>query len=98
MKVARDIAAIRYEDLHDSREQTLKRVLREMNLPAQALTQALRAFNSDAQAGTKLARDGGRGNTLALPESQQATVRELLSLQKVINRADFVLPATLYVG
>ncbi len=93
-----DIAAIRYEDLYGKREATLKRVLRQMNLPAHALTQALRAFNSDAQAGTKLARDAGRGNSLALPESQQATMRDLLSLQKVINRADFVLPGTLDVG
>ena len=93
-----DIAAIRYQDLHGKREATLNRVLPEMDLPEDALTQALRAFESDAQAGTKLARDAGRGNALALPEPQQATVRELLALQKVINRADFLLPGTLDVG
>ena len=92
-----DIAAIRYEDLHGKREATLNRVLPEMDLPEDALTQALRAFNSDAQAGTKLARDAGRGNTLTLPEPQQATVRELFALQKVINRADYILPGIIEV-
>ena len=86
-----DIAAIRYEDLHDNREQTLKRVLRQMNLPAQALTQALRAFNSDAQAGTKLARDAGRGNTLALPEISASDRAGIIVLAKGDQSRGFCL-------
>ena len=89
------IAAIRYEDLQSRREAILGRVLDLMGLPDEALGAASRAFDSDAQAGTRLARDGERGNTVALPESQQETVRALLAGQPFIQRADFILPGTI---
>lgn len=89
------VAAIRYEDLQQNRDAVLERILDLSRLPRAALPSMLRAFESDAQAGTAFARDDDRGNTLALPASQQATVRKLLSRQEVINRADFVLPGTL---
>ncbi|MCY4021685.1 MAG: hypothetical protein OXG39_19960 [Chloroflexi bacterium] len=88
------IAALRYEDLQSDRDALLLALLKMMELPETGLKAALRAFQSDAQAGTKLARDGGQGNTLALPEDQQATVRALLATQPLLNSADVVLPNT----
>ena len=88
------VAALRYEDLQRDRHGLLLSVMKMMGLPDTGLNAALRAFAFDAQAGTKLARDGGRGNTLALPEDQQATVRELLGKQPALNSADVVLPGT----
>ena len=88
------VAALRYEDLQRDRHGLLLSVMKMMGLPDTGLNAALRAFASDAQAGTKLARDGGRGNTLVLPDDQQATVRELLAKQPALNSADVVLPGT----
>ena len=93
-----DIAAMRYEDLQANRDGVLLEALRLMGLPESALSQALRAFETDAQAGTIFARDEGRGNTIRLPEEMQATVRRILSEQQVIDRADFVLPGTIGLG
>jgi len=91
------IAALRYEDLQSDRDALLLALLQMMGLPSTGLNAARRAFKSDAQAGTKLARDGGRGNTLALPEDQQATVRRLLATQPLLNSADVILPNTISV-
>ena len=55
----------------------------------------LRAFQTDAQAGTLFARDSGRGNTLSLPRDQQATEQKLLEFQAVLYDADVVLPGTI---
>ena len=85
-----EVAALRYEDLQTDRDGLLLSVLKLMGLPESGLNAALRAFESDAQAGTKLARDAGRGNTLKLPEDQQATVRKLLAKQPLLNAADAV--------
>lgn len=89
------ITAVRYEDLQRGRDAVLLSVLRLLDLPQAALAEAAGAFERDAQAGTKLARDNKRGNTVALPAEMQATVRRLLALQPVIKRADYVLPGTL---
>lgn len=89
------LTAIRYEDLQRERDAVLLNVLRLLDLPPAALSAAVVAFESDAQAGTKLARDSQRGNTVALPAEMQATVRRLLALQPEITRADYVLPGTL---
>ena len=89
------LAAIRYEDLQRERDAVLLGVLGLLGLPEAALADAVGAFASDAQAGTVFARDGGRGNTIELPDEMQATVRRLLALQPVITRADYVLPGTL---
>lgn len=91
------LAALRYEDLQLDRDGLLLSVMKRMGLPDTGLKAAQRAFKSDAQAGTKLARDGGRGNTLPLPEDQQATVRQLLAKQPMLNSADLILPNTLRV-
>ena len=84
------VAALRYEDLQTDRDGLLLSVLKLMGLPESGLDAALRTFESDAQAGTRLARDGSRGNTLALPEDQQDTVRKLLAKQPLLNAADAV--------
>lgn len=91
------VAAIRYEDLQHRRDAVLELILDITGLPRAALPSMLRAFESDAQAGTLFARDDDRGNTLALPTSQREAVRDLLSRQGVIKCADFVLPGTLLV-
>ncbi len=91
------LSAIRYEDLQRERNAVLLSLLRLLGLSEAALSQAVGAFASDAQAGTKLARDGKRGNTVALPPEMEATVRRLLALQPVIQYADLVLPGTLSV-
>lgn len=91
------LRAIRYEDLQANRDAVLLSVLRPLGLPEASLSDAVGAFASDAQAGTKLARDGERGNTIQLPAEMQATVRRLLALQPVIRRADYVLPGTLAI-
>ena len=84
------VAALRYEDLQTDRDGLLLSVLKLMGLPESGLNAALRTFESDAQAGTRLARDGSRGNTLALPEDQQDTVRKLVAKQALLNAADAV--------
>ena len=89
------VAAVRYEDLQHQRDAVLERILDLSGLPRSALPSMLRAFESDAQAGTVFARDDDRGNTVALPASQEATVRALLSKQAEINRGDYLLPGTL---
>jgi len=89
------LTAIRYEDLQQGRDAVLLNVLRLLGLPPESLSAAAAAFESDAQAGTKLARDSQRGNTVALPAEMQATVSRLLALQPVIQSADYVLPGTL---
>ena len=90
-----DIAALRYEDLQANRDAVLLQLLEMLALPASALSAARRGFETDAQAGTAFARDDARGNTLALPEAMQATVRRLLSLQSVLRRPDQVMPGTM---
>lgn len=92
------IKALRYEDLQANRDAALKSALDLMGLPESALSDARRAFESDAQAGTKLARDEGRGNTVVLPAEMQAMVGRILSGQRVIDRADFALPGTIGLG
>lgn len=89
------LTAIRYEDLQRERDTVVSALLQRLELPESALEDAVNAFARDAQAGTKLARDGARGNTVALPEEMQATVRRLLALQPVIRSADYTLPETL---
>lgn len=89
------IHAMRCEDLQGHREASLEWILHRVGLSRSALPSMLRAFANDAQAGTIFARDDGRGNVIKLPDSQQATVRELLSKQETINRADYVLPGTI---
>ncbi|MCY4071013.1 MAG: hypothetical protein OXG60_06920 [Chloroflexi bacterium] len=91
------VAALRYEDLQSDRDELLLALLKMMGLPDTGLNTARRAFKSDAQAGTKLARDGGRGNTLALPDDQRATVRRLLAKQPLLNSADVLLPNSISV-
>ena len=93
-----NIAAIRYEDLQTNRNAVLSHALRMMGLPEGSLAAANRAFKTDAQAGTIFARDGGRENTIRLPAEMQATVRRILSEQRVINRPDFALPGTIGLG
>ena len=92
-----EISAVRYEDVQGRRDATLRKVLASLGLPETALPSMLRAFETDAQAGTKLARDAGRGNTLKLPEDQQATVRKLLTKQPLLNSGDVVLPGTIRI-
>ena len=89
------IRALRYEDLQANRAAVLAEVLRLLGLSDVSLAAAQRAFAKDAQAGTVFARDGARGNTVALPAEMRATVRRLLALQPVITSSDYVLPGTL---
>ena len=51
------IQAIRYEDLQQRREATLRALLDRAGLPQSALPAMLRAFETDSQAGTRFARD-----------------------------------------
>ena len=54
-----------------------------------------RALVSDAQPGTKLARDSARGNTVDLRAEMQDSVGRLLSLQSAMDSADVVMPGTM---
>jgi hypothetical protein len=49
--------SIRYEELNDQREATLKAIFDFCGLPAAHLPQAIRAFETDSQAGTAISRD-----------------------------------------
>ena len=89
------INALRYEDLQANREALLVSALELMGLHEADLSAARRVFRSDAQAGTRFARDDARGNQVALPPEMIATVERLLAEQQVINRADFRLPGTI---
>lgn len=92
------ISALRYQDLQRDRDALLRLVLGRMSLPEADISAAQRVFDSDAQAGTRFARDDERGNQVALPEAMQATLRRVLAAQAVITRADYVLPGTLRIN
>lgn len=49
--------AVRYNELNQNRESELARIVAHCNLPEDALTRMMRAFNKDSQAGTAIARD-----------------------------------------
>lgn len=80
---------VRYEDLNERREQTLKAVLTYCGLPTSNLEQAMQTFEADSQAGSAVARDV-QANDLT-PERIEAFLA-LLARHPRFNDPDFILP------
>jgi hypothetical protein len=90
--------AVRYDDLNTHREEVVRGIFAYCALPVSDVKGALRAFERDAQAGTRLARDDAtRGNTLRLSERQLTDIYDVLQRHPVIKTPDFKLPGTLTV-
>ena len=92
------VLAVRYDDLNMHREKVVSEIFAYCGLPVSEVKGALRAFEQDAQAGTRLAReDAKRGNALRLSDQQLADVYDVLQRHPVIKTPDFRLPGTLTV-
>lgn len=89
---------LRYEDLDMTPGATVSALFELFGWPAAAVDEALRAFDSDAQAGTALARIDGRPNPYRLTAEQRRSVRRQLDAHRPSWDAAPVLPGTLRVG
>jgi hypothetical protein len=88
--------AVRYADLNKQREAVVTKIFEHCGLPADQVATALRAFDRDSQAETRLARDNAEaGNRVPIPDDLIAQIQVVLSRQSVINHSDYVLPGTL---
>ncbi|NEQ41725.1 MAG: sulfotransferase [Okeania sp. SIO3I5] len=87
---------VRYEDLNSNRFGIVAQIFEYCDLPTTSVTQALKAFERDSQAGTTLARDGAnRGNFTTLDESDIAQIVAIVALHPVIQSPEFIIPGTL---
>jgi hypothetical protein len=92
------VLAVRYDDLNQFREQTLRSIFVYCGLPMSSVQRGLRAFDRDAQAGTPFARENPReGNMRMLNEEQIRSVQAILQRHPVLNTSDFNLPGTLQI-
>ena len=81
--------SIRYEALNDQREATLHAVFDYCGLPTSHLSQAIRAFETDSQAGTAISRDVAAAD---LPPERVEHFLKLLSQHARFANPDIVLP------
>jgi len=92
------VLAIRYDDLNQFREQTLRSIFAYCELPMSSVQQGLRAFDRDAQAGTPFARENPKeSNKRMLNEEQIRSVKAILQRHPVLNTSDFNVPGTLQI-
>jgi hypothetical protein len=92
------ILAIDYADLNAAREQVLDGIFRHCDLPAEHITNALKVFDYDSQAGTFSGRDNpAEGNTLRLTDAQHDDVTRILQRHPIFKDSDFVLPGKLEI-
>ena len=81
--------AIRYNELDGDREAVTAKLLEHCDLPPEALPQVMRAFDSDAQEGTQVARDRPAKSFTA---EQSARFLEVLGRHPQYNFSDILLP------
>ena len=87
---------VRYEDLNSNRFGIVTQLFEYCDLPTTSVTQALKAFERDSQAGTTLARDrANQGNVTTLDESDRSQIAAIVALHPVIQSPDFIIPGTL---
>jgi hypothetical protein len=92
------VLAVRYADINQSPADVLKAVFAYCDLPPSAVQQGLKAFDRDAQAGTKLARENPKeGNKLKLTEEQIRSIMAVLQRHPVLKTSEFTVPETLQV-
>ena len=78
--------ALRYADLIDFQEETLKKIFSYCHLPLNRVQQALNAYSRDSQAGTPLGRENPqKGNKYTLNETQIDLVTGMLQRHSVLN-------------
>lgn len=78
--------AVRYADLIDFQEQTLRNIFSYCNLPLNGVQQALNAYSRDSQAGTPLGRENPqKGNKYTLNETQIDLVTGILQRHSILN-------------
>jgi hypothetical protein len=80
---------LRYEELNERREESLKSIFDTCGLPAFAVGQAMQGFETDSQAGTAIARDT-RADDMTPEQIEQFL--EVLSRHPRFNQPDFILP------
>jgi len=91
--------AIRYDDLNQFREQTLRAIFDYCDLPLSSVEQGLRAFGRDAQAGTVLSRENPKeGNKRMLSEEEIQSVKGILQRHPVLKTPYFTVPGTLQIA
>jgi hypothetical protein len=87
--------ALRYEDLNEKRAATLEPLLDALGIPRAQLTQALRGFEGDSQAGTVMQRREGKPNAVELDQSQKRAIVGALAKHPRKLASHPVLPGTL---
>ena len=93
------VLAVRYDDLSQHREETVRQIFTYCGLPLSSIKLALKAFDRDAQADTPLARENPReGNKLRLTAEQVRSVTAILQRHPVLTTLDFDAPNTLQVS
>lgn len=80
---------VRYENLNERRESTLKAIFDYCNLPASALEEAMHVFETDSQAGTDISRDVPVDD---LPPERIEQFLANLSRHPRFNQPDLTLP------
>ena len=93
------VLAVRYADLIEAQEETLRQIFSYCGLLLNRVQQGLRAYDRDAQVGTPLARENSReGNKRTLNEAQIRSVTAILQRHPVLNISDFNVPGTLQIS
>ena len=93
------VLAVRYADLIEAQEETLRQIFSYCGLPLNSLQLGLRAYGRDSQEGTFLARENSReGNKRMLDEAQMRSVTAILQRHPVLNISDFNVPRTLQIS
>ncbi|HZM24533.1 MAG TPA: hypothetical protein VFC02_22490 [Anaerolineales bacterium] len=93
------VLAVRYADLIEAQEETLRQIFSYCGLALNSLQLGLRAYGRDSQEGTLLARENSReGNKRMLNEAQLRSVTAILQRHPVLNISDFNVPGTLQIS
>lgn len=92
------ILAVSYADLNASREQVLSAIFSYCDLPVDAVSKTLIAFERDSQAGSFLARENpNEGNKVKLTDEQYSEISHILEQHPIIKQSDFIAPNSLHV-
>jgi hypothetical protein len=87
-----------YDDLNAHREQVVSAIVQYCGLPPTRVSDLLRVFGRDAQAGTALARDKPeKGSEQRSREEEGQAIIRILQRHPVVKTPGFVVPGTLRV-
>lgn len=88
--------ALRYDELNSKSSEALESLFRQINLPMNAVGNALEAFGEDSQAGTRLARpDPKKGSSILFSDNQIEQMKSILQKHPNIGSIEYVAPATM---